>query len=106
DVPASSLYEKAFNLFEYKQRKLFLNFNSCKYMKKNNYVQQLRADNPVFIVWKKIPLSMKLLFVFCFCFVGLLCANDSYAQRTMISVKAQNLTVKEVLSQIEAQSDF
>ena len=33
-------------------------------MKKNNYVQQLRADNPVFIVWKKIPLSMKLLFVF------------------------------------------
>ena len=22
-------------------------------MKKNNYVQQLRADNPVFIVWKK-----------------------------------------------------
>ena len=25
-------------------------------MKKNNYVQQLRADNPVFIVWKKIPL--------------------------------------------------
>ena len=75
-------------------------------MKKNNYVQQLRADNPVFIVWKKIPLSMKLLFVFCFCFVWLLCANDSYAQRTMISVKAQNLTVKEVLSQIEAQSDF
>ena len=63
-------------------------------MKKNNYVQQLWADNPVFIVWKKIPLSMKLLFVFCFCFVGLLCANDSYAQRTMISVKAQNLTVK------------
>jgi prepilin-type processing-associated H-X9-DG protein len=41
-------------------------------MKKNNYVQQLWADNPVFIVWKKIPLSMKLLFVFCFCFVGLL----------------------------------
>ena len=32
-------------------------------MKKNNYVQQLWADNPVFIVWKKIPLSMKLLFV-------------------------------------------
>ena len=30
-------------------------------MKKNNYVQQLWADNPVFIVWKKIPLSMKLL---------------------------------------------
>ena len=29
-------------------------------MKKNNYVQQLRADNPVFIVWKKIPLSMKM----------------------------------------------
>ena len=75
-------------------------------MKKNNYVQQLWADNPVFVAWKKIPLSMKMLFVFCFCFVGLLCANDSYAQRTMIYVKAQNLTVKEVLSQIEAQSDF
>lgn len=39
-------------------------------MKKNNYVQQLRADNPVFIVWKKIPLSMKLLFVFCFVLLG------------------------------------
>ena len=33
-------------------------------MKKNNYVQQLWADNPVFIVWKKIPLSMKLLLGF------------------------------------------
>ena len=75
-------------------------------MKKNNYVQQLWADNPVPAVLGKIPLTMKLLFVFCFCTVGFLCANDSYAQRTIINLKANNLTVKEVLSQIESQSEF
>ena len=48
-------------------------------MKKNNYVQQLWADNPVFIVWKKIPLSMKLLFVFCIGFLGLHVATASSA---------------------------
>lgn len=75
-------------------------------MKKNNYVQQLWADNPMPAVWKKFPLTMKLLFVFSFCFVGLLCASDSYAQRTIINVEAKNQTVKEVLSQIESQSEF
>ena len=74
-------------------------------MKKNNNVQQSWTDTHV-VAWKKIPLFMKLIFVFCFCFVGILYANDSYAQHTMIHVKAQNLTVKEVLSQIEKQSDF
>ena len=85
---------KAFKLFARKQNKLFLNFNSCKDMKKNNYVQQLWADNPMPAVWKKFPLTMKLLFVFSFCFVGLLCASDSYAQRTIINVEAKNQTVK------------
>lgn len=73
---------------------------------KNNYVQQLWADNPVPAVLGKIPLTMKLLFVFCFCTVGFLCANESYAQRTIINLKANNLTVKEVLFQIESQSEF
>lgn len=75
-------------------------------MKKNNNAQQSWTDTHVFVAWKKIPLFMKLIFVFCFCFVGILCANDSYAQHTMIHVKAQNLTIKEVLSLIEKQSDF
>lgn len=35
-------------------------------MKKNNYVQQLWADNPMPAVWKNFPLTMKLLFVFSF----------------------------------------
>lgn len=67
-------------------------------MKKNNYVQQLWADNPVFIVWKKIPLSMKLLFVFCFCFVGLLCANDSY-YNPQIQISAESGTKRSIFRQ-------
>lgn len=59
-----------------------------------------------FLLFGKNSFVYETALCFLFCFVGLLCANDSYAQRTMISVKAQNLTVKEVLSQIEAQSDF
>lgn len=75
-------------------------------MKNKISIQRFQVDNPFVAVLYKIPLSMKLLFVFCFCFIGLLKAGDSYAQQTIIRLMTQNMTVKEVLNQIESQSDF
>ena len=42
-------------------------------MKKNNYVQQLRADNPVFIVWEKnsFVYETALCFLFLFCWASM-----------------------------------
>lgn len=38
--------------------------------------------------------------------IGILHASESYGQRVMIDLTAKNMTVKEVLEQIESQSDF
>lgn len=95
---------ESFKLFARKQNKLFLNFNSCKDMKKNNYVQQLWADNPMPAVWKNFPLTMKLLLCF------LLFCWFTMCQRQLCPTHynqcgSKNQTVK-VLSQIESQSEF
>lgn len=49
---------------------------------------------------------MKLFIALCFCFTGLLNATNSYVQNTIIDLKAQSSTIREVLDQIESQSDF
>lgn len=94
------------NCLHANRNNLFLNSNSYKDMKKTCMSHNLWVDNPVFDIWKRIPPSVKLLFIFCFYFVGLVSAENSYAQRTMINMKVSNSTVKEVLDKIEAQSDF
>ena len=53
-----------------------------------------------------IPLSMKVTFFMLFCFVGLLSASNSYAQRTLLNLNSQTQTVSEILNDIEKQTDF
>ena len=51
----------------------------------------------------KFDLKMKLTTLFAFLN---LYANDSYAQRTRISLQMENATIENVLYKIESQSDF
>lgn len=55
---------------------------------------------------KKIPLSMKLLFIILICSVGLGYASEGHAQKTSISLKATDCTVGEVLHRIQKESGF
>lgn len=58
------------------------------------------------IFWRKVPSVTNLLLCGMFIPVGILHASESYGQRVMIDLTAENMTVKEVLEQIESQSDF
>lgn len=49
---------------------------------------------------------MRLLFVFIISSIGLVQATNSYAQKTTVSLEARNQTVKDVLNEIEDQSEF
>ncbi|WP_321436055.1 TonB-dependent receptor [uncultured Bacteroides sp.] len=49
---------------------------------------------------------MKVTFFMLFCFVGLLSASNSYAQRTLLNLNSRTQTVSEVLNDIEEQTDF
>ena len=55
----------------------------------------------------KILLIMKLIIVM-ICFTGLLSGigANTYAQNTKLNMNLKNVTVKEVLQQIESQSEF
>lgn len=49
---------------------------------------------------------MKLFVLFFICSLGLAYASDSYAQTAVVNVEVQNKTVREVLKEIENQSEF
>lgn len=49
---------------------------------------------------------MKLFVLFFICSLGLAYASDSYAQTAIVNVEVQNKTVREVLKEIENQSEF
>ena len=49
---------------------------------------------------------MKLSVFLLVCSIGLAQAADSYAQKATVSLEMRNQTVKEVLDEIEEQSDF
>lgn len=49
---------------------------------------------------------MRLLFVFIISSIGLVQATNSYAQKTTVSLEVRNQTVKDVLNEIENQSEF
>ena len=55
---------------------------------------------------KKIPLVMKLFFIFMISSISLLHASGSYAQTARISLDTKNQTVQNVLEQIESKSNF
>lgn len=54
---------------------------------------------------KKLCRIMKLTLVISLCFV-LTAAADTYSQSTKLNLKLTNTTVKEILNQIEAESDY
>ena len=75
-------------------------------MQKINITQYIKGRKLLGLTLEKIPLSMKLSFIFMVSSVGLANAVGSYAQETRISLNAENKTVQEVLDQIEEKSDF
>lgn len=56
--------------------------------------------------FKEISLTMKLLFILLICSVGLAYASDGYAQKTSITLQANDCTIEEVLHKIERESGF
>lgn len=75
-------------------------------MQKLSITQFLWVTKSLGLTLKKIPLVMKLFFVFMLSSISFLHASDSYAQTARISLDIKNQTVQEVLEQIEAESDF
>lgn len=49
---------------------------------------------------------MKIFLLLSVCFINMLQANNSYAQTTTVSIDVRNHTVKEVMNNIEKQSEF
>lgn len=54
----------------------------------------------------KIPLPMRLFFIFMCFSIGLIQASNSYAQNALLDINVKNQTVESVLKKIESQSDF
>ena len=75
-------------------------------MQKLSITQFLWVTKSLGLTLKKIPLVMKLFFVFMLSSISLLHASGSYAQTARISLETKNQTVQEVLEQIEAKSNF
>lgn len=56
---------------------------------------------------KRTPIIMKSLFFACLIgSAGIVQATNTYAQTTTISLNVENLTVGEILQQIEEKTDF
>lgn len=55
---------------------------------------------------QRIPLYMRFFVLFLTCSVSLAYATGTYAQNTRISIKLENKSVKEVLKEIEKQTEF
>ena len=72
-------------------------------MQKLSITQFLWVTKSLGLTLKKIPLVMKLFFVFLINSISLLHASGSYAQTARISLDTKNQTVQEVLEQIEAK---
>lgn len=55
---------------------------------------------------KEISLAMKLLFMFLICSIGLGYASNGYAQKTNVTLRINECTVKEAMNEIERESGF
>lgn len=75
-------------------------------MKKHYCIQSFRAKSVLMRCMKKIPLAMRCTLFMLFCLVGMTFANDSYAQKTMVSLALEDRTVDEVLTELEQGTEF
>lgn len=75
-------------------------------MQKHFNTQQYWVAEFLRFILNKIPRVMKLSVFLLVCSIGLAQAADSYAQKATVSLEMRNQTVKEVLDEIEEQSDF
>lgn len=69
-------------------------------MKKNKFLVPLRRD------LKKLLLTMKLCLLFLMISTVTLLANSSYSQSTLLSVQIKDGTFRDLIEEIEAQSEF
>ena len=63
-------------------------------------------DDGIHRTWKKILIVMKLTVILSLLLITQAFALKSYSQRTLINLKMENVTIKEVLRGIEEKSDF
>ncbi|WP_255419964.1 SusC/RagA family TonB-linked outer membrane protein [Parabacteroides sp. AM58-2XD] len=75
-------------------------------MQKHFNTQQFWVAEFLRFILNKIPRVMKLSVFLLLCSIGLAQATDSYAQKATVILEMRNQTVKEVLDEIEEQSDF
>lgn len=75
-------------------------------MQKLFIAQLIWVTKSLVLTLKKIPLVMKLFFIFMISSISLLHASGSYAQTARISLDTKNQTVQNVLEKIESKSNF
>ena len=63
-------------------------------------------DDGIHRTWKKILIVMKLTVILSLLIITQAFALKSYSQRTLINLKMENVTIKDVLRGIEEKSDF
>jgi TonB-linked SusC/RagA family outer membrane protein len=69
-------------------------------MKKNKFLVPLNRN------WKKFLLTMKLCLLFLLISATSLLANNGYSQNTRLSVHLKNATLRDLISEVEKQSEF
>ncbi len=75
-------------------------------MKKHHCIQSFGVKNILMGGINKIPLTMRITLFMLFCVVGILSANDSYAQKTLLNVNSKGKMVSEILNEIEQETEF
>lgn len=75
-------------------------------MQKHFNTQQYWVAEFLRFILNKIPRVMKLSVFLLVCTISLAQATGSYAQKATVNLEMRNQTVKEVLNEIEEQSDF
>ncbi len=69
-------------------------------MKKNKFLVPLNRN------WKKLLLTMKLCLLFLLISAATLMANNGYSQNTALSIHLKNATLRDLISEVERQSEF
>lgn len=75
-------------------------------MEKHNCIQSFGVKNTLVSGVNKISLAMRIALFMLFCVVGFVSADNSYAQKTMLSISSNNKMIRDVLREVEQQSEF